>query len=900
MRQNCCNVLEKEQTSSSNNSHLASSDVNEERPINDCSPTIPSGKERATKETTSTSTSTTTNTNLDEPNLDQLVNTYLGSLNQEQLNNLAQSLANCNYKSQASTSKPLFECQWPKCTSSSPSSSSPRTTCSGPRDRDNSSLSKCPDTTCQLAVNETKTTAFKTNTLSQFIKHLISRHSFKSLASNRASQIGSDCATDNNDQLTRDALDQLNLIQLIETQLVKEKLKLSSMLQHFNTIRAIMIGRQALNSTYLQDLDSVAARAAATTSSSIPYEAGWQLCPRNDYCCPAATERLNGDTEVQCGAPRSINELPVVESEIQRHHLFSQSEQFVGGTALSLDPIQTSLLAPTMANNRSSAAASPNQVGLRRLPSRSRVSQLLQAQMSQEELELLNKLVNQEQQQQQDIMLTSNRGSFNKLAQQSTSPFMLGAQFQAANRRHQLVTSGLRASQSFTFGHSGPQVTNCAGKPKAAAEPAALGLLAKRTFPLAHSIQPVFSVEQQARQHATGGLLQLASEQPFPAAVSFNKRLRLDGHQSRDLSPAGRTSAMAALDLSVSPSITSEHNKAALLAQSAPGSPEFRPRLFGTKQQVIASGRADEAAAHCSFYQSVRGSADLSQAHHLFSSHASCGPILGSGQMDSHGRMTLANNVALNGIQQNSPGASGAMSEVVGTAPNNTIGVNNQMPSSQSSKRSRSLDELDSSSSMSSSSSSLAGDLTPPHILPNFSSINSLTFVKRCLGKSVSMRQLSNANSTIQMAPVSMDLQTATDNTDTSSCDPTNLTTSISSGSISASLGNSSSKRYSSRIIERTNVDISGDIEKNRSYYKAADIRPPFTYASLIRQAILESADSQLTLNEIYNWFQDTFCYFRRNAPTWKNAVRHNLSLHKCFARMENIRGAVWTVCDTQ
>jgi len=106
-------------------------------------------------------------------------------------------------------------------------------------------------------------------------------------------------------------------------------------------------------------------------------------------------------------------------------------------------------------------------------------------------------------------------------------------------------------------------------------------------------------------------------------------------------------------------------------------------------------------------------------------------------------------------------------------------------------------------------------------------------------------------------------------------------------------------RRYSSRVLERTNVDISEEIEKNRHYYRTADIRPPFTYASLIRQAIMESNENQLTLNEIYNWFQDTFCYFRRNAPTWKNAVRHNLSLHKCFARMENIKGAVWTICDS-
>jgi hypothetical protein len=87
---------------------------------------------------------------------------------------------------------------------------------------------------------------------------------------------------------------------------------------------------------------------------------------------------------------------------------------------------------------------------------------------------------------------------------------------------------------------------------------------------------------------------------------------------------------------------------------------------------------------------------------------------------------------------------------------------------------------------------------------------------------------------------------------------------------------------------------------KNRDYYMTHDVRPPFTYATLIRQAIIESPDSQLTLNEVYKWFEAQFLYFRKNAQTWKNAVRHNLSLHKCFMRVENIKGAVWTVDESE
>ncbi|XP_048012337.1 forkhead box protein P2 isoform X3 [Megalobrama amblycephala] len=98
------------------------------------------------------------------------------------------------------------------------------------------------------------------------------------------------------------------------------------------------------------------------------------------------------------------------------------------------------------------------------------------------------------------------------------------------------------------------------------------------------------------------------------------------------------------------------------------------------------------------------------------------------------------------------------------------------------------------------------------------------------------------------------------------------------------------------RHTDKYSMPLSSEIAPNYEFYKNADVRPPFTYATLIRQAIMESSDMQLTLNEIYSWFTRTFAYFRRNAATWKNAVRHNLSLHKCFVRVENVKGAVWTV----
>ncbi|XP_078676863.1 forkhead box protein P1-like isoform X18 [Branchiostoma floridae x Branchiostoma belcheri] len=102
------------------------------------------------------------------------------------------------------------------------------------------------------------------------------------------------------------------------------------------------------------------------------------------------------------------------------------------------------------------------------------------------------------------------------------------------------------------------------------------------------------------------------------------------------------------------------------------------------------------------------------------------------------------------------------------------------------------------------------------------------------------------------------------------------------------------------RASEKYNLPLSEEIQRNHEFYKNADVRPPFTYASLIRQAIIESPEKQLTLNEIYNWFTRTFAYFRRNAATWKNAVRYNLSVHSCFQRLEDSFGSYWTVDDEE
>lgn len=38
--------------------------------------------------------------------------------------------------------------------------------------------------------------------------------------------------------------------------------------------------------------------------------------------------------------------------------------------------------------------------------------------------------------------------------------------------------------------------------------------------------------------------------------------------------------------------------------------------------------------------------------------------------------------------------------------------------------------------------------------------------------------------------------------------------------------------------IKRESLDPEGNVDQNRDFYKAQDVRPPYTYAALIRQVI--------------------------------------------------------------
>jgi hypothetical protein len=129
---------------------------------------------------------------------------------------------------------------------------------------------------------------------------------------------------------------------------------------------------------------------------------------------------------------------------------------------------------------------------------------------------------------------------------------------------------------------------------------------------------------------------------------------------------------------------------------------------------------------------------------------------------------------------------------------------------------------------------------------------------------------------------------------------PTTTTTMISNQS---SLPVSSSLPVTGSAIHIPTKMEAHDVELPTSTVHS---KPPYSYVTLIRQAIMSATLQRMTLNEIYQWIVDSYPYFRTAPPKWKvcdiiflfkfekqknyllkNSIRHNLSLNKCFKRLQ-------------
>ena len=75
--------------------------------------------------------------------------------------------------------------------------------------------------------------------------------------------------------------------------------------------------------------------------------------------------------------------------------------------------------------------------------------------------------------------------------------------------------------------------------------------------------------------------------------------------------------------------------------------------------------------------------------------------------------------------------------------------------------------------------------------------------------------------------------------------------------------------------------------------------KPAETYVSMIAKAMLANGLQRMSLTDLYTKIEELFPYYKTSTITWRNAVRHNLSINECFVkagRADSGRGFYWTI----
>ena len=81
--------------------------------------------------------------------------------------------------------------------------------------------------------------------------------------------------------------------------------------------------------------------------------------------------------------------------------------------------------------------------------------------------------------------------------------------------------------------------------------------------------------------------------------------------------------------------------------------------------------------------------------------------------------------------------------------------------------------------------------------------------------------------------------------------------------------------------------------------YDTELVKPEDSYIAMIAKAILNSEDDKLLLGDIYSYITENYDYYRNMSPSWRNSIRHNLTVNDCFIKTGQSatgRGFLWAI----
>ncbi|CCE62459.1 hypothetical protein TPHA_0C03060 [Tetrapisispora phaffii CBS 4417] len=111
----------------------------------------------------------------------------------------------------------------------------------------------------------------------------------------------------------------------------------------------------------------------------------------------------------------------------------------------------------------------------------------------------------------------------------------------------------------------------------------------------------------------------------------------------------------------------------------------------------------------------------------------------------------------------------------------------------------------------------------------------------------------------------------------------------------------SQNSNSSAPSIIATEFPQSLDFGSDLSNEENKNIKPPYSYATMIAQGILSTPEGVISLSDIYKYISDNYAYYRFSKTGWQNSIRHNLSLNKAFEKVakkssESGKGMNWRI----